>query len=46
MSNPKTEKRRNNDFSKFFNNTIASPALKQVKGGEDEIIITEDCLDL
>ena len=38
--------RENAMRSKFHNNEIAKTSLCKVKGGDDDFIITEDCIDL
>ncbi len=32
--------------SKFYNNEIVRTSLRKIKGGDDDFVITEDCVDL
>ncbi len=39
-------KPKNNKNTRFNNNEITSRKTAKIKGGEDDIIITEDCMDI
>ena len=36
----------NNKISRFSNNAIVKTLVAKIKGGEGEIVITEDCVDM